>query len=207
MNNYLRRYPLRILVVEDLEVDRAVMKRFLTSPECYPNAEIFDYRNRADATVAINQAVDDGQPLDCAILDFIVPDHEGGEAYPSLKLAEDFVAHVLLRSHNPKEIWIAHWTGVPDEARELTKGCKALQKSGVEHIVIGKSSAAETLRLRAFIDRALVEKALGNLLDDSFFFHEFGGRAWTVTVRDARRRQPPMTSRAWRASWSNNGRN
>jgi len=191
MIQFLRRYRLHILLVEDRLKERADLVRFLKRPFCYPNAVITDVPDRVQAKAAIDAALETREPFDCAILDLKIPDRVGEAEYASADVANHFVNRHPLAKHNPSSIWVVHWTAWPDDP-EITKFREFLSERGVAHRVVSKNSSRAPEEITEFLDRALIEKALGKLLDDPFFSEEMGENAWAVTIRSPRRRRPPM---------------
>ena len=97
------RTPVRILCVEDNDLDFILIRKHLRDARFSAPVEIQRARNIGEA-VSLAGAVEGRVPFDIALLDLSLPDSRGAETYRRLRAAAPRVAVAILSGNNDEEL-------------------------------------------------------------------------------------------------------
>jgi hypothetical protein len=167
MNQYIKKCPVQILIVEDNENERIDCVDLLKRR--FPGAHIYEAGSCDEAQDLICDAYNRGRPYDCAILDLKVPKIIGGIKSPNTE-----VGQAILDKFGPAATRLIQWTAHPDDhaidsfKEAYSIASSGLSKSGIIYEVIPKD-VSWPKRMVEFIDRLIAEKAVGKWLDDPYF--------------------------------------
>ncbi|OIQ87083.1 hypothetical protein GALL_310730 [mine drainage metagenome] len=164
MKHNLRNYPVRILIVEDIEDSLDECVHFLR--QIFPNAIIDSAVTRDEAVHLVLDAHARRQPYDCAILDLRLPNNITDDR-PN---ATTSIARLIIDKFGRNTTRLLQWTSYPeDEAiKEFINDYK-IPQSGIVFEMISKTDVDHASKMAAFIKRLIAEKTVGLWLDDAYF--------------------------------------
>jgi len=163
MNPYINKYPVRLLVVEDQEVDRIECVDRLRRK--FPNAHIEEAGSRDEAFGRVLEAHSHNLPYDCAVLDLKIPNSLGEIPSPNTS-----IARLIIDKFGRTATRLVQWTAYPeDQAIRQFQDDNKIPQSGIVYEVISKREMEWPVKLEQFIYRLIAEKTVGRWLDDPYF--------------------------------------
>lgn len=90
---------IKVLIIDDNDVDRIIYKRMLTRSEEFP-CTLFEANSAHDAIEILNK-----NPIDCILLDYLLPDMDGLELLDKIrKQFDELIPIIMLTGHGSEGI-------------------------------------------------------------------------------------------------------